>query len=85
MLDKLKVSATIVGIASTTVMTFADTDALDTGTISGASYVVHDCPIYLDEDPIRTNLTNAEKITRVEFTVLPQTHQTELTLLTLVG
>lgn len=32
--------ATIVGIASTTVMTLADTDALDTGTISGASYVL---------------------------------------------
>ena len=43
--------ATIVGIASTTVMTLADTDALDTGTISGASYVIGDCPIYLDEDP----------------------------------
>ena len=43
--------ATIVGIASTTVMTLADTDALDSGTISGASYIIGDCPIYLDEDP----------------------------------
>ena len=55
--------ATIVGIASTTVMTLADTDALDTGTISGASYVIGDCPIYLDEDPAYapTSQSNAER------------------------
>ncbi|AOV60303.1 hypothetical protein S820908_156 [Synechococcus phage S-CAM9] len=43
--------ATIVGITSDTLMTIADVDALDTGTISGASYIISDAPIYLDEDP----------------------------------
>ena len=54
--------ATIVGIASTTLMTLADTDALDSGTISGASYIISDAPIYLDEDPgLAPTSANAER------------------------
>ena len=54
--------ATIVGIASTTLMTIADVDALDSGTISGASYIISDAPIYLDEDPgLAPTSANAER------------------------
>ena len=54
--------ATIVGIASTTVMTLADTDALDSGTISGASFVIGDRPMHLDEDPaLAPTSANAER------------------------
>ena len=54
--------ATIAGITSDTLMTLADTDALSAGTISGASYVIGDRPMYLDEDPaLAPTSANAER------------------------